>query len=589
MSKRTPDDVLQTGKRCYLELAQRRAEMATYFSAYYGQGTIVASSDLETRARALVTLSQQNLLRAICDALQAQSVTSPNFQVLTSTSSFQKAMAARQMARFIRGVYQSAGMPRIQARVIGDVIRGAHVGAVRQWFDGKKLRAERVAPHYIVYSLAAGENPREIWLRYPCNRADAAQMLGVQSLGDGVPKYQPDPLLPSFQGNKNNADRVEMWEYYSKASGGEPGQKVLLCGDKSKVTPWKYDFLPITPLTHGDSFDDYGGVPFAANAYPFHLALQRWNKIIDKGVALACVPRLMKIKNSAVKQLTNQPMDEIEHPPGQAPVIVKGEAFGPEVYNIRDRIIREGFEHNGVSQAFGAAKQPVDTNSGRQVIEQAEQVSQRLSDFYSKIERFNEEIAYVGMALLDDAATEASSKKRTKGKVKVRVMSGAKELQEMDLGDIDLSMDEAVVQVSSVASITRTSSYRIQRINELKTILGDTINPETMLAMLDHPDAEKWSEQYADAVNLALYQIDKALEEGVYVPPETEPLEYLDALVRLGMSALLGARRLPDVPAKNMACLRKLIATAKHFQKLAQPAPAPAPMPAEPTAIQGAA
>lgn len=577
--KLSAQDIVRRGKKCYDELGQRRSEMAQYLTAYYGSDSFVpVNAKASDRLAAMVTMSDQNLLKAVCDSGLAQVLASPEVRVITSGSSWRKQIAARKVTRIISGVFYSIGLRSIAREVARDSMH-TPVGAVRFWMeDDKKLRGERVPPHYIVYSMSAGRNPRQLWLRYPAPREELEQRFG-KKLPDTAPKYTPDTLIPSYVGTESTTDRVEVWEYWERARGDTKGRHVMLVGDDALIDEeYDWEFFPVVPLKWGDSFDDFGGRPLAADVYAYHRALQRWNKAIDKGVTLACVPRLLKVKGSGVKQLTNQPMDEVEYPAGMEPKIVPGQAFGKEVYELRAQIKAEAFEFLGISLAFASAKKEGSLTSGRAIRENADQLSQRLSEQFQRIEEWHENCAKVALAFLDKAFD---------GDKKAMIMApGTKVLEKVDWAAIDVIEDEYEIKCSAVAALTRTPSAKYEQATDLKALLGDKMTPEWMLRILNLPDVEKWEDTFAAAVDLALYQIERALEDNKPTAVETGPIEYLETLSRLGTQSLLEARMCDDAPPENLDTLRKLIATADHYLQQAQP---PTPPVTPPIALAPAA
>jgi hypothetical protein len=161
---------------------------------------------------------------------------------------------------------------------------------------------------------------------------------------------------------------------------------------------------------------------------------------------------------------------------------------------------------------------------------------------------------------------------------------GTKALNEIDFSSIDLNEDEMLLRCSSVNALARTPSAKFDQIKELQELMGDEFRPEWVLTALNMGDAEKWEDEMAAYTELAVWQIDRALEDGKYEPPETGPVEYLETVVKLGTRELMSARKYTDIDGDNLDQLRKLIATAQHFIEKSAPPPAPVPPVQDPTA-----
>ncbi len=577
----TASEAVTLGKRLDGEMMQRRIEYGRYATAYYGTSASVPSqATLSQRLKALAALSDQNLLRAVGEAAAAKVASDPEIRVLTSGASWQKQLNARRQTRYISGLNHASGMRAIAHQVIQDCML-APTGASRSWIDNGKLRKERIPPHCLVWSQTAGRNPRQLWLRHGVPRREA-EIRFRRNLKD-APRYVPDPIVPSFIGADTLiADRIEVWEYWEKAQGEHPGQYIVATGDieLQPIEEYPWEFFTITPLKWSESFDDFGGTPLAASVWPYHQALQRLNNVMERGVNLACVPRIMAPKGAEVKQFSNALMDRMEYLPGLEPKITTANAFPKEFYDLRGAIKAEAFEFAGVSQAFATGQKVAGVTSGRGIREQAEESDRRLGEPFQRIQEFYEQNAKVDLALMQQAYGK-SAKGGVKGaKAKAaRVMApGTRALQEIDFDSFELAEDETLLRCSSVNALARTPSAKFDQITEAKELLGDLFRPEWALAALNMGDAEKWEDTLTAGTNLATWQVDQALEHGKYEAPETGPLEYLQTLVEIGTRELMAARQYEDLDPRHLDQLRKLIAVANHYLQTAAPKPAaPAP------------
>jgi hypothetical protein len=404
--KLTAEEAVQLGKRCDGELMQRRIEYGRYATAYYGTASSVPTqAPLSQRLRALASMADQNLLRAVLEAGKAKVASDPEIRVLTVGGSWKKQLAARKMSRYISGLNHATGMRSIANSCVEDSML-APVAGVRSWMDQGKLRKGRVPPHCIVWSQAAGRNPRQLWIRHGVPRKQAEAQF-KRELKE-APRYTPDPCIPSFIGADNKiADRIEIWEYWELAQGDTKGQYLVATGNvqlnDESTSEYPWEFFTVTPLKWSESFDDFGGTPLAASVWPYHQALQRINAIMEKGVNLACVPRIMEPKGAETKQFSNALMDKMTYTPGLEPKIVSANAFPKEFYDLRAAIKNEAFEFVGVSQAFATAQKPGGITSGRGIREQAEETDRRLGDQFQRIQEFYEQNARVDLALMKQA------------------------------------------------------------------------------------------------------------------------------------------------------------------------------------------
>ena len=583
--------IVEQGRKCEQHLSHQRYISAEIVRAYHGQSGASARSigstwtaggpAPSTYLRALESLTANNLLSAVVDTAIAQLVQQPDIRINTTGVGWTKQVNARRIGRAISGVFHATGLHDMAWHVALDAATNP-LGAVRWWMANGRLKCDRVLPHTIIYNVSEGRRPRNIWLHYGVPKSALCDRFPkhAEALQD-APRYQEDGLFESIDTPfPIDSDKLDVWEHWHLGEEGQCGRYVMACGEISlEDDDWDYDFFPVVDLRWSESYDSFGGRSLGAQLLPYQTRVNRMMRVIDKSQTKACVPRLLVPKGTEYVSLTNEPMEKIVYnPEAGVPTIVPGVALPPEFYSSLEDEIRRAFELAGVSVNSGTGTTRRGLNSGKAIREDSEVAATRMRAHGTRIDRWYERNARVCLALMCAAYRD--------GKVR-EAAPGTHLLDEIDWNAFDVREDELDIRCSVVSGLPGQPSARLEYVQEL--IKAGLVKQRHALRMLAIPDVDKYEDAETAAFDLAASQIEAALYDQQYEPPEPEPQEYVETLIELGTKELLNARR-RKAPAANLELLRRLIAAAKRIRDAApkpiQAMPTPA-MPGQPGADPG--
>jgi len=570
--KPTPGDIVGAGQKLELALSHQRFTTAEIVRAYQGQGGFSARSIGSTLAtgttptassylRALESLTANNLLSAVVDTAIAQLVQNPDVRINTTGVGWTKQVNARRIGRALTGAWHASGLHDLAWQVAVDAALNP-LGAVRWWMENGRLRCDRVLPHTIVYNPAEGRRPRNLYLHYGAPRAELADRFPKERafIEDRAPKYRGDLLFDNIDNPyQPDVDLVDVWEYWRLGCDGEPGEYCLISGETSlDGDDWEYDFFPVVDLRWSESYASFGGRSLGAQLLPYQTRVNRMMRVIDESQTKACVPRMIAPKGSEFQGVTNRPMETIWYNPAAgAPQIVPGVALPPEFYSSLETEIRRAFELAGVSTSQGTGTTRRGLNSGKAIREDSEVAATRLRAQGTRLDRWYERNARVCLALMCDAYRDKDTREKA---------PGTHLLNEIDWRSFDVREDELEIRCSVVSGLPGQPSARLEYVQEL--IKAGLVKQRHALRMLAIPDVDKYEDAETAAFDLAASQIEAALYDQRYLPPEPEPQEYVETLIELGTKELMNAVRL-QAPPENLELLRRLIAAAKRIRDVA--------------------
>lgn len=163
---------------------------------------------------------------------------------------------------------------------------------------------------------------------------------------------------------------------------------------------------------------------------------------------------------------------------------------------------------------------------------------------------------------------------------------GTKFLDEIKWSEVDMDEDAFVLQMSETSSLPTHFVGRMQVVSEM---IRSGVLPEGKvrsgvgLRLLQMPDLEKEVDVETASRELAEMQVDSALYDGKYTPPE--PYQDLQLLIERAQNTFMWGRTLKDIPAGNLRKLERLISEASRMLQRMQPPPTAAPAaPGQPAA-----
>lgn len=522
-----------------------------------------------------------SLIREVIDAARPQICNPPAVRALPVGETYTVQRGATIMGRFISGVFHACDMDRLASRAWATSTAN-RVGALLWEVDSDKaIRGRWIDPSGLFWDEGDGQAVRELhYVEGVSERALLAEYGRHASDIKSAPLWQSD--FRRANGIAWNAvvyDRREVWHSWCLPVGDKPGKYIKRCGKAILETrAWSFPRLPVAVIRWSDDWDTFAGKPLAEML----LGHQTWdNKLVRIMVeaSRAAVPRIVEHELAESKILGDTPLAKILFRGNIAPKIEAPQVLPPDLPVLRQMIRENAFGLGGVNQGAAAGMRPNGVNSAPAQREWREFVSQRLKDQITRFEDLYQDSARIILML-----AEATYKNRD---FQVRA-PGTRMLESVSWKDIGLKESEVSLLVTTSSALPQSVAGRLEFVAEALKLADQTgkplINARDGLSMLRLPDTEAMADNATAPVDLAKRQVEAALIDGTYMPPDPIQGQHLEELLEYASRELMRAQTNPTWPEANLELGRRLVAETKLLIGKRDASAAPASAPAVPQA-----
>jgi hypothetical protein len=215
-------------------------------------------------------------------------------------------------------------------------------------------------------------------------------------------------------------------------------------------------------------------------------------------------------------------------------------------------LYERAYEIIGISQLSAQSNKPSGLDSGKALREFNDIETER---FMSVGVRYEQAFLDASSIILDLAREIFQDT----GEFKVRV-KGQSFVKTIDWADVDMEEDKYMMAVFPTSALSATPSARLQDVTEL--MQAGFITKEDGMKLLDFPDLKSTTNLYNAAVEDIERTIDKMMDEGFYMPPETyQNLEL--GVAKFQQAYLLFKSQ--NAPEENLELLRRWIEDANSL------------------------
>ena len=524
-----------------------------------------------------------SLCREIGDAAAALVVRMPAVKVLPVGQQFKRQRGAKLMSRYLNGVFYANKVKQKAPALFGDEIT-TRMGALKWYVDARtfEIKCERLNSLWLLWDDDEGPEPKSLYYPAPASkRWLAAQFPKHRDAIMDLPRWDPPTVSMVGFSHLHDVERCKVTEAWSLPIGDLKGRHVIQVAGAINLVdePWEYERFPIVPFRWAPGANSYGqgsfaGKPLLEIIMNHHLWFNKITRIMGEA-SKGAVPKILADANSEVKEFPfSDKIHEIVRYKGpNPPQIIVPTTIGVDLWKLRETIRTNAYELSGVNQ------QAAQGTTGGQLVSQPAQrermdiVSTRLIHPTEGYESSWRDCAEVVVMLASKAYKNKTARVRA---------PGTRLLEEISWQDIDLREDEYAVTVESTAALPLTVGGRLDFVNDLMQMKGDDgtqlVKSRDALKMLQVPDTEAMLDRETAPQDLADHQVEEALWEGNYIPPE--PIQDLGLLILTGSNELMRALTNQTFPDENLELCRRLIAEAKMLQKGPGDAAAAAPAPA---------
>jgi hypothetical protein len=520
------------------------------------------------------TAVSENVIMSVVDTATATIAKNrPRVAFVTDGADFSTQRKAKQLERFIEGVFQQTA---IYGHAVG-MFRDAGIfgtGTLKIHEAGGRVAVERVLPwENVVDEQECIASPPQQRHRRKFTHREALKAEFPEHCeaicragGDSeTRRWNSWTTLP-----EHLVAVVESWRL---PLDDLPGRHTI-CIDGATLLDEDYDrgYFPFIDYRWTELPTGFYGQGLAEQLTGIQLRINKLNKFIDRCQDLISAPSVWLDVASRVQgqKLNNDPA-AVHYYRGKPPVFMSPQALHPEVYNRLETLKRSAFEFAGISQLAAQSKKPGGLESAVALREFNDIESQRFSIQAQAYEQVFLEAARQMVAIAKDMHA---------GKRGLTAVWKTRDLvKRIDWADVDMDEDQYSMTIEAASLLSRTPAGRSQAVIEWAQ--AGIIDTEEARRLLGHPDLDR----AMDIATAAIEDIEATIEElldGDFRPPE--PFQNLALGIQRVQAAYLKARR-DGAPEDTLEGFRQWIEQAQHL--LEPPAPPTDPMAQPEAAMPG--
>ena len=469
----------------------------------------------------------ENVIQSVLDTLVSRvGKNRPKATIVTRGADFDVYLKGRQLDRYLWGEFVRQGLHQKGELVFLDaLVYGTGVLKVDIDDYDKDIFTERVNPDEIIVDqreCVSNREPLQLHHRKLVSRMWLEETYGdAEGFEDG--SVAAAIKQATGRGFSNSSYRspaedqivvIESWKLPTR-KGAADGRHTI-CIENATLHDEKYtrDRFPFVFFRWNEPQTGFYGRSLVEDLTGYQIRLNELNEVIRMGQDLMCVPRLLVDQGSDIlsSKLDNAVGRVIRYR-GTLPEAITWNAFGPELYNERERIKTSAFEFAGVSALSSQSKLPSQARLDS---------SDALREFNAiEDERFNHQAQGYEQFYIDVAKhlTELSAE----------LYSGHKEdrensyrsrnlVRQINWSEIDLEADAYVMQVSASSIINMSPAARKDKLNEWAA--AGVITQEQYKAWSGEPDLERMVDLMGASHDYIEFVIDKMLD-GIPQTPDT--------------------------------------------------------------------
>lgn len=268
---------------------------------------------------------------------------------------------------------------------------------------------------------------------------------------------------------------------WRRAVGDQPGKHVVSVRDVSLVDEtWEHEWFPFVWGHYQTPITGFYAPSAVEQILPYQLRLNEINQVIRDAQDLMARPRLLVPTGSQVNlaNLDNR-IARVIHYTGAKPEVVNWQAVSAELYNERDRIVRNAFEFFGLSQLQGLQRLPAGARLDSSLA--LREATAKNDDRMAAVS----ELWEAGFLELAERVVQVASSSRTGLSTKSR---GSLSMRNFSWDALDLDRSAYAIELGASSLLNQTPAAR-QDILGTWLSLG-IISTDQYIEMYAHPDLE---------------------------------------------------------------------------------------------------
>lgn len=500
----------------------------------------------------------ENLIQSVCETLRSNiAKDKPKATPTPRGADFDVYLKARLLDKWLYGEFMAQDLwAKGQDIFLDGTVFGT--GVLKVYVDDGEIFTERVNPDEIIVDqreCVSCDMPLQIHQRKLVSRLwlletfpdYAEEIEKVQSTNFQYTSYRS----PS----EEQVVVIESWRLPIR---GEGGRHVLCIENATLVDePYTRDKFPFVFFRFNKHLSGFYGRSLVEDLTGYQIRLNELNEAIRIGQDVMCVPRVFFDPGGGiVKTHFDNTIGRVIQVRGPAPQAQTWNAFNPEIYNERDRIVKSAFEFAGVSQLSAQAKLPTQArlDSSDALREYNAIENERFNYQAQAYEKFYLEVAHH----LVELAADLYKNKEVDRTVKFRASNL---VMQIPWSEVDLDVDKYVLTVEASSILNMSPAARKDMLNQWAS--AGVISREQYQAWSGYPDLEHIAGLLSAANDHIEFMIDRMLHGEPQTP---DPLDNLDAGFGVVHKTYLKLRTL-DTPEDILMLFRNWIELAKEMME----------------------
>lgn len=503
----------------------------------WGHGEVV------TGTLAPISRLTENLILSVVDTMVSMlGKQRPKAVIITKDADFRTHRKAVMLERALYGEFLHQHVYEKASQVVRDAMLFGF-GCWRVDVDGGELCVERVFPDEIVVDhteCLTDPQPLQVFRRrvLPTEAVVAAYASDDPELAERIREQATRRAYTSYRWPGEG--HVVVTEGYRRQTPDQPGRHLTSIRNVVlEDEEWPFDWFPFVFFHYQLPITGFYSPSAVEMLLPYQLRLNELNLVIRDAQDLMARPRLLVANGSQVNltSLDNRIARVINYT-GQKPEAVQWQAVSAELYNERDRLVRNAFEFFGLSQMQGLQRLPAGArlDSSKAIDAATATNDDRFADVSQRWER-----GYLDLAETIVRTCAAYSKGwGNHPAVELKTTWRDKRVAgTFSWKDYDLDRDRYVMQVAAASILNETPAARYDTVADW--VQKGLVSPAQGQQLMDHPDLEGATALFKAPVE-DIDGVIEDIENGV--PTYPTPLQDLPQGVQRVTFAYLRDKRL---------------------------------------------
>ena len=552
---------------------EHRMKAASMYARLYGNLPLMgfggqSAAKLGQSSALPVDRPTMSIITSMVDTLVSKiSQARPRPVFLTDNGDYKQRSLAKQMNTFISGMLYQAKAYDLGPLMLRDAsVLGSGVLKVLEDPNNRVAFERRLCTELLVDNNDAFYgDPRMIYEVKLVDRAVLAdQNPEYRSTIEKAEQAYPDGSGESTRTVSDQVMVAEAWRLPSGPDATDGMHALVTSAGVIFEESWEKDRFPFVFLDYAPRLVGLWGQGVPERQMGTQMGINQLLMTIHRSINLVGVPRVFVEKGSkVVKAHLNNEVGSIVEYSGTKPEYEVAPCVPVELYTQLERLIKYGYQQEGISELAAMAQKPAGLNSGEAQREFEDIQSDRFAALVRRYDKMYNELAEQGLDLAIDIA-ERDGKYQT-------VFPNKDGTRQVELPAIKKLKDNPyVIQCFDSSSLPRDPAGRLQRVTEW--MQAGIVSVQEGRRLLDFPDLEQ-SNKLASAGQERIFKIlDDIVESGNYNPPDP----FMDLQKAIEITAqyynLYTAARLEEDKAQMLRDF------STQCQTLMQAAMPPAPM-----------